>query len=222
MNGRSILFCAVFFMAALAALPADETKMEVSVVPGNTWTGKMKAGIFTVKKTPQMAVWVEDADGSFVSTLTVTGKAAKNKWLGNPENGRPDALPVWNHAALPAGKVVDAASSATPKGAVALERTEDGLVAGKEYTVFLEVNASFDYNDSWPENAKEGEAGYSGVNGQPSLVYKGTFVAGTPAVVKLEPYGTGSVDGSTGDIVAGFEGLTTALSMIESASVTIK
>ncbi len=64
--------------------------------------------------------------------------------------------------------------------------------------------------------------GYSGVNGQPSLVYEARFMAGEKKIYTLVPIGTGSIDGSTGDITPGFKGLTTALSIIKSATITLR
>jgi len=84
------------------------------------------------------------------------------------------------------------------------------------------VNASYDYNDTWPKEAKEGEANYSGVNGQPSLIYEALFTAGESGSVMLKTAGQGSVDGSNGDIMRNLEGLTTSLSIIKSAFISIK
>ena len=211
-------------IVAAVALPplAAETKLSVSVTPGKNWETTTWFGVFPMKHAPQFAVWIEDSSGNFVETLSVSGKSASNKWLGSPENGRPEALPVWRHKAAPAANEVDAASSATPKKNVELDRTGIDLVSGSEYTVYLELNTSFDYNDVWPKKAKKTDANYSGVNGQPSVVYSARFVAGQNASVKLVPVGTGSVDGSDGTVRPGFDGLTTALTMMESATLSVK
>ena len=129
---------------------------------------------------------------------------------------------MWDHAVAASGSAVDAASSATPKAGVSLAASGDGLVSGAEYRVRLEVNASFDYNATWTKKARAGEAGYSGVNGQPSLVYEASFVAGTPGVVILQPIGKGSVDGSSGAVEPGLAGLTTALGIVAKAELEIK
>ncbi len=205
---------------------AEGTQIALDIVPGKKWKSIMWAGPIPMTKTPQIAAWVETAEGNFVATLTVTSKAATGNWFGNPEGGRPDSLPVWLAAAKrtsanAGGESIDAVTSATPKAGIDVDRTV-GILPGKEYRIFVEVNASFDYNADWPKKAKQGEANYSGVNGQPSLVYSGTFTAGTPATVALEPVGTGSVDGSSGEIASGTKGLTTALSLIKSAKAEIR
>jgi len=84
------------------------------------------------------------------------------------------------------------------------------------------VNASYDYNETWPKEAKEGDANYSGVNGQPSLIYEAFFIAGESGTVILQTAGQGSVDGSSGEITRNLDGLTTALTIIKSAELNLR
>ncbi len=210
--------------AALAATEPDPAALtaRVIVVPGKNWMTRMWIAFIPVSKGPQLAAWIETADGEYVATLTATARTAENEWRAAPDAGRPEALPVWNAARSAAGtETVDAASSATPEKGVETSRAGLGLAAGGRYVVRCEVNHSFDYNDTWPKKAKAGEAGYSGVNGQPSLVYEGRFVAGTDARVDLVPVGRGSLDGSSGEIAPGLDGMTSALSIIESIYVIL-
>jgi len=186
--------------------------IELVIEIGEHWYGKMKVFIFSVKKTPQLAVWIEDKQGNYVSTITATGKSVKNNWISAPKEGRPEALPVWNHKRHNSSEEIDIVSSATPKGTVDIHIDNNSLANGQEYTVYLEVNHSFDYNDYWTENN-------SGVNGQPSLIYHAQFIAGTPGKIKLVPIGHGSVDGSNGNIVYDLDSFTTALSIIKDAYV---
>jgi hypothetical protein len=90
------------------------------------------------------------------------------------------------------------------------------LTKGNTYKVFLEVNNSFDYNDFWDKEN-------SGVNGQPSLIYCGTFTAGQKETIDISsiPIGYGSVDGSTGTIITEIDNFTTALKRINGARVKI-
>lgn len=60
------------------------------------------------------------------------------------------------------------------------------------------------------------------MNGQPSIVYEAEFVAGKAGTARLVPIGTGSIDGSSGDVTSGFAGLTTALAFVESAELIVK
>jgi hypothetical protein len=85
------------------------------------------------------------------------------------------------------------------------------LINGQEYNVYLEINHSFDYNDTWQKKEND-------VNGQPSLIYHAKFMAGTPGKVPLNPIGHGSVNGSDGYIQS-VEGMTTALTIIKDAYI---
>jgi len=213
-----LLFCSAALYAAEAA--ADGT-LTVTVTPGTYW--KTERG-------PQFAVWVEKADGTYITTLYVTQRAAKKNWMFAPKDGRPESLPVWYHAvgsspvtmaAAQDKTEADAVTSATP-GASDAVRYSVRLPAGEQYVVKMELNHSFDYNESWPKKAKKGSAQYSGVNGQPSVVYEGTIdtsVTGTAqqhdVQIKLEPAGTGSVTGQDGTLHNDLAGLTTALQIVD-------
>ncbi|MCK9169107.1 MAG: DUF2271 domain-containing protein [Treponema sp.] len=219
-----ILCCAPFLYASEAA--ADGT-LTVTVTPGAYW--KTERG-------PQFAVWVEKDDGTYVTTLYVTQRAAKKNWLFAPKDGRPESLPVWYHAvgSRPVTMVAaqdkteaDAVTSATP-GASNDVRYSVRLPAGEQYVVKIEVNHSFDYNESWPKKAKKGSAVYSGVNGQPSVVYVCTLDTRSVGNVTEHPVvqstfaaaGTGSVTGRDGELHHDLAGLTTALRIITKAEAS--
>lgn len=217
-----MLALALLQLAASSAYA--EEAVSVSVTQGAGWISTAKIGIMTLTKPPQYAAWVETTDGKYVRTLMVTSRSANNKWRAAPAKGRPEALPVW-FSAKAAGATkgeVDAATSATPEAGAAVTGKAGGLVPGKEYVVRFEINHSFDYNAAWPKDAKKGATGFSGVNGQPSLVYEARFVAGKQAVISLHPVGHGAVDGSSGALIAGTDGMTSALTIAGSVSVTVK
>jgi hypothetical protein len=205
--------------ALFAVQPVSEGELTVSITPGAYWK---------TERDPQFAVWVEKADGTYVTTLYVTQRAAKKNWLFSPKGGRPESLPVWYHAvnsaaivmkAAPAGTAADAVTSATPGASSSIQKSVR-LSAGGVYIVKIEVNHSFDYNEFWPKNAKKSSTQYSGVNGQPSVVYAGTLDTSTaaPAVKTiLKPAGTGAVDGSDGNLHDNLAHLTTALQIIAEA-----
>ena len=188
--------------------------MKLNVEPGENWLGKMKVFIFSVQKTPQMAAWIEDENGQYVATITVTNRSAQKNWRSAPGEGRPEALPVWNHKHQNNQTLddLDAVSSATQKGPVEAIIDTGVLFDGKTYHVYLEINHSFDYNDHWTEDN-------SGVNGQPSLVYHARFIAGQPCSIPLVPIGHGSIDGSNGNITVGLESFTSALSIVKNVYV---
>jgi hypothetical protein len=189
------------------------TRFELDLVPGPFFHHSMRFLIFRVPLEPQIACWIETPDGRYVGTIYVTAKAAKKKWFGAPSAGRPEALPVWYHARQQGSATADAVSSATPAGTVQMQSPlPTGLTAGT-YVLRLEINSSYDYNERYTR-------ANSGVNGQPSVVYSGQITVGKgEAQADLVPIGTGSVDGSDGNIRPGLEGITTALQMLQSARV---
>lgn len=201
-----------------------EPSVQLLVQPGESWIRTHYFFIFPLRSPPQLAAWLESADGSFLKTLTVSQSAAGNRWKAAPKEGRPEALPVGLHrsASVADSLNVDAASSATYQDAISLERSLGALLTnGESYRVYLEVNHSFDYNASWPKNASRNSLNWSGVNGQPSLVYMAEFVAGDGQVVELHPVGQGAVDGSHGRVIPGTDGLDSALRIISRASLSL-
>ena len=119
-------------------------------------------GIFSYTVVPQMAIWIEDLDGNYLETLYVTEKAAKGTWgwfsLKKQEYRRKASLPYWSHKRgvmsedglfLPSrdNPVPDAVTAATPTGSFSLhtrlERPREQVV------VMLEVNRSYDYNETF-------------------------------------------------------------------------
>jgi hypothetical protein len=188
--------------------------MELSVEPGEHWKGKKKIFIFSLIRTPQMAAWIEDNQGHYISTITVTNRSAKKNWISAPNEGRPEALPVWNHKIQNNTAQIDSVSAATSKGSVDVKIDNGSLINGQEYNVYLEINHSFDNNDTWPKKEND-------VNGQPSLIYHAEFVAGTDGRIKLNPIGHGSVNGFDGNIVQELSGMTTALTIIKDAYIII-
>jgi hypothetical protein len=219
-----MVLCGIGFAEGAAGSPAKAASAEIrlSVTPGANWLTTMWAGPIPIRKAPQFAAWIETADGSFVKTLAVTARSGKNEWRSASPEGRPEALPTWLHSAGSSGGALDAMSSATPKGGVSVSISPEGLIAGTGYVARFEVNTSFDYNDAWPKNAKAGAKNYSGVNGQPSLVYEARFVAGAAGSIELKPVGQGSVDGSSGAVTPGLAGLTSALSIVGRVMIDIQ
>lgn len=179
------------------------------VTPGSEWKGKFP---------PQFALWIQNSDGTFCQTIFATKKTSKKKWIFAPKSGRPESLPVWYHSckkfrAPESESEMDAVTSATPKGGFEIMQKIQ-LEKGKKYFVFAEVNKSFDYNEFYPKDAEKKSAEYSGVNGQPSAVYR-TEIDSENSEVKLELIGTGSLDGKSGSIEDKTETLTTAKNLVE-------
>ncbi len=176
-----------------------------------------------VKNTPQMAIWLEDPEGNYLSTLYVTHRAATGRWRMAGGNRRKEALPHWSHQRgiqyegglyLPTRDepLPDGISGATPKGSFELKVTpENGQT---RFVIKVEVNHSTDFNEHFPKTAKEGDLNYSGGkqgSGQPALVYA-VYIDTTSdqQIYEAELLGHSSPDGSDGAIYADLSGITTA------------
>lgn len=190
------IFASVLLSVAAAFIWAE--KISVAVNPGEAYS----------KRAPQIAVWVEDSDGTYVDTLFVTKKASGNKWIGSPKYGRPESLPDWYRAKgqNPAVKIskddLDATTSATPKKGIVISKDLE-LEKGKTYVFKCQANQSFDYNEYYTKKN-------SGVDGQPAVLYAGEMIPdGTEKEIKLEFSGSR-------------EKLTTADKIIESIYVVVK
>lgn len=184
--------------------------LTVNIVPGKIWENRK----------PQCAVWICDSNGNYVDTIYVTNSAAKKGWKFSPKAGRPDSLPVWYFSANvnPASPAqnFDAVASATPKKSITVSHNVP-LENGKTYIAYTEVNQSFDYNETYTKKN-------SGVNGQPSVVYSKEFIASNESFeIELDYTGTGSLDGSSGNISKSESSkLTSAQDIIAHVFVVIK
>lgn len=211
--------------------PAFASSLRLDVRPGPSYEHLKWFGIFPVKLLPQMAVWIENEAGGYVDTVYVTKSSATGSWKGGPSVKRPEALPVWSHArgvrtveglympekdsALP-----DAISGATRAAGFRLDYGKS-LPAGR-YRLLLELNSSYDYNPVWREGLAPSDPHYSGVNGQPSIVYACEFTVGSgQGETELVPIGQGSATGGDGGLKAGTEGLDSALGMLAGARLEI-
>jgi len=191
--------------------PGPVARLSADLIPGSTYRTTTQWGPFEVPVYPQVAVWLESEDGRYLGTILVTAKTAKQGWVSAPEGGRPEALPVWTHRHQGS---VDAVASATSPGETrAFSDLAPGLAAGV-YTVFAEVNRSYDYNLAYPRQT-------SGVSGQPSVVYRGQLTLGEgPRSLDLVPVGTGAPDGSDGTLRPGLAGIDTALELFSKITVS--
>lgn len=194
----------------------------LTVEPGRRW---IRSSFVFMRFSPTFAGWVETADGEYAETLLVSGKAGTGSWIGSPEGGRPEALPVWYQASgvspeKPAEP--DAVSAASSDAGAAASRGPAGLESGHEYVVRFEINHSYDYNETWKSGGKPGDEGWSGVNGQPSVVYEARFIAGVPGTAELKAVGRGSPDGSVSGVIPSLEGLTTALEIVKKITLEVR
>jgi hypothetical protein len=200
--------------------PMQGSRLSLELTPGPDYQTTTGFLVFRFPIYPQVACWLETTDGRYAATIYVTAKGAKRSWFSAPASGRPEALPVWYHlqkaaAAGAAAGAPDAVSGATSSGAVRHDSPAAALAPGR-YVAMLEVNRSYDYNQKYTR-------ANAGVNGQPSLIYRCEIVIGPEgSTARFVPFGTGSLDGSSGEITPGVEGLTTALTLLDSAEITYR
>ncbi|MCR5288462.1 MAG: DUF2271 domain-containing protein [Treponema sp.] len=180
----------------------------------------VKAGAhWKEKREPQCAIWLEDTQGNYISTLYVTERASKKNWIMGPAQGRPESLPVWYHTSnyaaekktkkRPATTQFDAVTSATPKGNILSKRA----IVDTACVIKAEFNTSFDYNESYTKKN-------AGVNGQPSVIYQALIPQEATGNIPLSFAGTGTLNGSDGVIHTQTEGLTTATTIVDSISIS--
>ena len=224
MNKLMTMCTAILFIVTLHGTAEEELKkvdLSIGINPGQEYTHTKWFVVIPMNLTPQMAFWVEDSRGRFVSSLFITEKAAEGSWKGGGDVTRPEALPVYFHR-YESAKSIDTLSGATPKQKDAKSREWSRTLHIKpgEYRLMGEVNSSFDYNAAFQK--QEGN-----VNGQPSLIYAAEFKVAPsgsawPTSLTLQPIGHGDPQGKNGNIVYTTEGLTTALELVDKVHASLK
>jgi hypothetical protein len=196
---------------------SNTSRFRLEITPGPDYESSTTILLFIkIPIYPQVACWIESTDGTFVDTLYVTTKGARGKYVAAPSAGRPEALPVWEHRHSADRVAIDGVSSATPASASVHDASPRASLPDGRYNVFLEVNRSYDYNARYT-------TANSGVNGQPSLVYKAEIDVGKgPVDAAFVPVGTGSPDGSDGGIRGNLDGITTALTLLSKATIRVQ
>lgn len=210
-------------------------ELTVHIEQGSAWKHDFPLFLgIKVKNTPQIAVWTEDMEGNYLSTVYVTKKTATQGWQMANGNRRKEALPVWSHARgiryddglyMPTSEqpLPDGISGATPHGSFTVRLTPgNGL---EKFIVKIEINHSTDFNSYYPQSAKEGDAGYSGGpegSGQPAIVYQAIVdLTKGKTTFEVTLAGHASPDGSDGEIYTDMSGLTSALEIVKRITVSI-
>lgn len=188
---------------------ADQNKVDVTK-PHVTLSFSYNEGL---RYLPTYAIWVEDESGN-LATLYATKKAADNRWGGAD---RSEVLPIW-FGIREAN--VDTVSSATPSGKVKIQRNLPDQFIGKILKLFIEANASFDYNEFYKEGLMLGDEGYCDVNGQPSMLWVAELDQEklhddvSPSLV-----GAGDVVGANHEVNNDLDNVTSAKALLKDLSV---
>ena len=210
--------------------------LSVCIEAGDGWLHDYPLFLGIKKKNPpQVAVWLEDADGHYLGTLYASKKIATQGWVSAGGNRRKEALPYWcfqrgvvydDGLYLPTKSqpLVDGMSGATPRTDFDVRlKNKTGL---RHFYVMVEVNHSIDFNDRYSKDKKEGEPYFSGGSegsGQPSLVYRADVnldSASTSFDAVL--IGHSSADGADGKLYDDLTGITSALTIVKRITVNVK
>jgi hypothetical protein len=209
--------------------------IKIAIEQGSEWLHDFPVFWFVKKKNaPQIAIWTEDLDGNFLSTIYISEKLAKQSWTAAGGNRRKESLPCWSYAQgkqyadglyLPTKNepLPDAVTGATPKGSFTknIPMSENR----KQFVVKCEFNHSTDFNEYYPKDAKEGDTNYSGGkmgSGQPAIVYQAVVdLTNGQQEFKMELIGHSSPDGSDGKIYPDTSKLTTALDIVKKITVYV-
>ena len=246
MNNRKGIIFIIVMIGAVMVLPLSmitgcstgmvlgDGDLAVTVEEGEAWFHEIPLFLFfTSKAPPQMAFWIEDTDGTYIETLFVTRKTATGEWLKAPgdstqadEITRPESLPRWIHVSghRPGEEnaETDAVTGASPKKSAVLGINSSAYT--HPFYIYGEINASLDFNGSYPEDAEPGAENYSGGpwgSGQPALVYRALVdPAADISQWEMELIGHSSPDGSGGEIEEDMSGITTAGDIVSSLLVS--
>ncbi|WP_295937177.1 hypothetical protein [uncultured Alistipes sp.] len=210
--------------------------LKITIEAGREWLHDFPLLMGIKKKNPpQIAVWVEDPAGNYISTIYVTHKIATQSWTASGGNRRRESLPVWCHARgvrygdglyLPTRKepLTDGISGATPQESFDVKITPAGNL--RQFIVKIEINHSTDWNAHYPKSAPEGAPNYSGGkggSGQPAVVYAAEVdLDSGQTLFEAALIGHSSPDGSDGGIYPDLTGLTSSLDIVKRITVGIK
>ena len=207
--------------------------VRIQVEAGEKWIHKFPLFLGIKKDNPpQFAIWLEDVNGKYLSTVYVTEKIATQGWISGDGNRRKEALPHWCYQRgviyddglyLPTKKqpFTDAQTGATPKSNKQLKILLSDFTT--PVVIKAEFNHSIDFNEYFPKTAKEGDENYSGGemgSGQPAVIYAGTIYP-FQASAELKFIGRSSSDGSNGLIYNDLDKITSAKLIVKSIKVQI-
>ena len=172
-----------------------------------------KPSFFLPKSYPTYAIWLEQQSSGTTKTMYVTAKAGQNKWI--LADSRPESLPIWYGVQKKESQDgllnIDAISGATQSGETAvIYWPVPPELLNKRVDIYIEANNSYDYNEYYSKNRDT--AGYSGENGQPSLLWKATLLLKDKDIEGVEPdiNGHGHVQGKDHQVYADVSHITSA------------
>lgn len=210
--------------------------VKVCIEQGDEWLHDFPAFLGIKKKNPpQIAIWLENTQGKYISTVYASNKIATQSWQMAGGNRRKEALPHWCYSRgikyedglyLPTkdNPLTDGLSGATPRGSFDMKLNPVSSL--KQFIVKVEINHSTDWNDNYPKSAEEGDANYSGGkegSGQPAVVYEADIdLTSGMKLFEATLIGHSSPDGSNGNVDSDVSSLSTALHIVKRITITIQ
>lgn len=214
----------------------EQGNVKISIEQGEEWLHDFPLFLGISKKNPpQIAIWIEDVNGNYLSTVYASHKIATQSWQAAGKNRRKESLPHWCFSRgvqyddglyLPTKKqpLTDGITGATPRGSFDVKMNPAKNL--RRFTVKVEVNHSTDFNTNYPKTAKEGDANYSGGkegSGQPAVVYAASIdLASGQQTFEAELAGHSSPDGSDGKVYEDVSRLTTALHIVKRITISVQ
>lgn len=223
-------------------LSAGKIPISVFLKTGASYTSEPQpAGLgLSYTTVPQMVIWLETVDGTFIDTLYITSKIANSSFnTTNPFSKetirRPEALPVWGYRSgamssdglrVPevGSRRYDGIAAATPTGDHLLQLGAARIPSGTKVRLLLELNRSYDFNELYSKDRFPEDPIYSGSgsSGQPSLIYSSDIDLSNPGHTILSLVGRGHHSGQTGELYSDLSGITTAKRMLDFVIVSVE
>ena len=191
----------------------------------------------TYTSTPQVAFWLEDLDGHYISTIYVTQKISNGSFVSTQDIfntlSRPESLPYWAHqrgvsygdnSVMPAANNtdLDGMTGATPLGNYDVRSKLNTDL--RQFKVMMEINRSYDFNDFYSKDKYPDDAVYSGSgsSGQPSVIYSAEInLDENQHTYIMKPIGHGHYSGQDGKLYDNLQGIDTALQLVKRVVVEI-
>jgi len=189
---------------------------------------------------PLMAIWLEDADGSYIETLYIAesigkgifqhGEKSHGQWQAGPVR-RPAALPYWSHKRgireadglyipTPEDPMPDAVTGPTPSGNFTLQ-SKSSVPTPAVFKLLLEVNQPWDWNEYWTNSKFPDDADYM-TSSQPAVVYEAVIdLNSAQKEYMMIPVGHSHFSGLDGSLSSDLSTLTTALQIAKSVTAVV-
>jgi len=191
----------------------------------------------TYTTVPQVAFWVEDLNGQYISTIYVTQKITNGNFVSTDDIfntvSRPESLPYWAHRrgvqygdgiVMPGGDNtdLDGMTGATPLGNYDVRSKLTTEL--RQFKVMMEINRTYDFNEYYHADRFPQDPIYSGSgsSGQPSVIYSALInLDDNQRSYFLNPVGHGHHSGVNGTLYTDMQGIDTALQLIKRVVVDI-